>query len=178
MANFVRPFEKLGCRRCRFRGQWLYYAYLLKSLRCLLLFKLLAASANRVWCCWGWITWLLLIIEGLEAAWTMWLVAAEFECREWFWFKLFPKLFFWFWFLISVFCSVKQLKLPAEDSLLGPVALPSLLFWLLLGWTGSMIAMVLDFWEEALILSIISRGRASLILWLGTENNYIFLLDS
>ena len=23
-ANFVRPFEKLGCRRCRFRGYWLY----------------------------------------------------------------------------------------------------------------------------------------------------------
>ena len=24
MANFVRPFEKLGCRRCRFRSYWLY----------------------------------------------------------------------------------------------------------------------------------------------------------
>ena len=24
MANFLRPFEKLGCRRCRFRPYWLY----------------------------------------------------------------------------------------------------------------------------------------------------------
>ena len=37
-----------------------------------------------------------------------------------------------------------------------------------LPWTGSMMAIVLDFVEEALILSIISRGKASLILWLGT----------
>ena len=33
-----------------------------------------------------------------------------------------------------------------------------------LGCTGSMMAMVLDFWEDALIRSMISRGRASLIL--------------
>ena len=25
MANFVRPFEWVGCQRCRFWGSWLYY---------------------------------------------------------------------------------------------------------------------------------------------------------
>lgn len=39
----------------------------------------------------------------------------------------------------------------------------------LLFWTGSIIAMVLDLTEEALMRSMISLGMASLIRWLGTE---------
>jgi hypothetical protein len=58
------------------------------------------------------------------------------------------------------------------------LSLPLITYPMLLGWTGSMIAMVLDFWEEALILSMISRGRASLILWLGTEKQIGILLES
>ena len=39
------------------------------------------------------------------------------------------------------------------------------------GWlfTGSIIAIVLERWEEDLIFSIISLGSESLIRWLGTE---------
>jgi hypothetical protein len=64
-------------------------------------------------------------------------------------------------FLLS---PVVELKMD-DSALFGPLLL--LVVWLLpllLGCTGSIMAIVLDFWDEALILSIISRGRASLIL--------------
>ena len=36
-------------------------------------------------------------------------------------------------------------------------------------WTGSIMAMVLDFWDDFLIRSMISFGRTSLMRWLGTK---------
>ena len=38
-------------------------------------------------------------------------------------------------------------------------------------WTGSIMAMVLDFWDDFLIRSMISFGRTSLMRWLGTEKS-------
>ena len=38
-------------------------------------------------------------------------------------------------------------------------------------WTGSIMAMVLDFWDDFRIRSMISFGRTSLIRWLGTGKN-------